>query len=58
MTGIGSYKDNVFTLDVHISGFEKGTLTYTKDANGKITVTGEYAGKQVNLSDTRADSAA
>jgi pimeloyl-ACP methyl ester carboxylesterase len=58
MTGTGSYKDKVFTLDVHISGFETGALTYIKDADGKITVTGEYAGKQVNLSDTRPDSAA
>jgi hypothetical protein len=58
MTGSGSYKDHVFTLDVQISGFESGTLTYTKDADGKISVTGEYAGKQVDLSDTRPDSAA
>jgi hypothetical protein len=58
MTGVGSYKDKVFTLDVRINGFENGTLTYTKDADGKISVTGEYAGKQVDLSDTRPDSAA
>ncbi len=58
MTGTGSYKDRVFTLDVHINGFESGALTYTKDSNGKITVTGEYAGKEINLADTRTDSAA
>jgi len=58
MTGTGSYKGKVFTLDVRIAGFETGRLTYTKDANGKITVTGEYAGKQIDLSDTRPDSAA
>jgi hypothetical protein len=58
MTGIGLFKDNTFTLDVRISGFENGTLTYTKSADGKITVTGEYAGKLVDLSDTRPDSAA
>ena len=58
LTGVGSYKDKVFTLYVRVNGFENGRLTYTKDANGKITLTGEYAGKQVDLSDTRPDSAA
>ncbi len=58
MTGVGSYKEKVFTLDVRINGFENGRLQYTKDADGKITVTGEYAGQQVDLSDTRPDSAA
>lgn len=58
MTGTGRYKNRVFTLEVRIGGFENGTLTYTKDADGKITVTGEYAGQQVDLSDTRPDSAA
>ncbi len=58
MTGTGRYKDKVFTLEVRIGGFENGSLTYTKDADGKITVTGEYAGQQVDLSDTRPDSAA
>jgi hypothetical protein len=58
LTGVGSYKDKVFTLDVRVNGFENGRLTYTKDANGKVTLTGEYAGKQINLSDTRPDSAA
>ncbi len=58
MTGVGSYKDKIFTLDVRINGFENGRLKYTRDADGKITVTGEYAGQQVDLSDTRPDSAA
>jgi len=58
MTGTGRYKDKVFTLEVRIGGFENGSLTYTKGADGKITVKGEYAGQQVDLSDTRPDSAA
>ncbi len=57
MTGTGLYTDNAFTLNVRISGFENGSLTYTKSADGTITVTGEYAGKQVDLYDTRPDSA-
>ncbi|MBI1278518.1 MAG: alpha/beta fold hydrolase [Anaerolineaceae bacterium] len=58
MTGSGRYKDKVFTLEVRIGGFETGSLTYTKDANGKITVKGQYAEQQIDLSDTRTDSAA
>lgn len=58
MTGTGTYRDGVFTLNVNVSGYEFGTLTYVQDADGNINVTGEYAGQVVDLSDTRPDSAA
>ncbi len=58
MTGTGAYRDGVFSLDVFINGFESGTLHYVQDAYGNISVTGEYGGKLVDLSDTRTDAAA
>ncbi len=58
MSGTGTFDGDLFTLNVNISGFENGTLTYTRDADGNIKVTGEYAGQQVDLADTRPDLAA
>ena len=49
-----SVKDEILAT---YSEFGDKLQIFTKDADGKITVTGEYAGQQVNLSDTRPDSA-
>jgi len=58
MSGTGTYYHGTFTLTVDINGYESGTLTYTQDADGNISVTGEYGGEVVNLSETRPDAAA
>jgi pimeloyl-ACP methyl ester carboxylesterase len=51
MTGDGSYDydSEVFTLSVTVSGLASGRLTYTRDADGNLFVTGEYDGRQVEL---------
>lgn len=53
MTGEGAYNYDAetFTLDVSISGFADGALTYTRDADGAISVMGTYDGVDVNLSE-------
>jgi hypothetical protein len=52
MTGTGFSSDGVsdFALDVIVSGDEEGTLSYTLDSEGNSHVTGDYAGKPVDLS--------
>lgn len=53
MTGKGSfdYEANVFTLDVHLSGLAEGALVYTRDGEGRLHVTGAYAGQPIDLSE-------
>ena len=52
MTGSGenNYDDGSFTLEVDISGFKSGTLTYTRDGDGSLHVTGQYDGGGIDLS--------
>lgn len=52
MTGTGSYNydDGSFTLEVGVTGLKDGTLTYVRDADWAITVTGEYGGEAIDLS--------
>jgi len=53
ITGTGGYDINtgLFTLETEVSGKKSGTLTYTNDyANGKTSVTGEYGGEAIDLS--------
>jgi pimeloyl-ACP methyl ester carboxylesterase len=58
MTGTGTYDYDTFTLDVEVGGLEEGNLLYTLDSDGNISVTGEYAGETVDLSDTSDGTAA
>lgn len=52
LTGAGSYDDetSLFTLEVTVSGRTSGALTYTRDADGKRHVQGEYGGQEIDLS--------
>ncbi|MEW6405071.1 MAG: hypothetical protein AB1649_25015, partial [Chloroflexota bacterium] len=51
MTGEGSYDydNDLFTLSVSVSGFSTGALTYTRDADFNLAVTGEYNGQTIDL---------
>jgi hypothetical protein len=53
MTGSGSnnYDEGWFNLDVAVTGLKDGTLTYTRDGEGAIRVTGTYGGEAVDLSE-------
>ena len=52
MTGSGSYNydDGSFTLEVGVTGLKEGTLTYVRDADWAIHVTGDYGGETIDLS--------
>jgi len=52
MTGSGEYNydEELFSLEVAVSGLAEGQLAYTRDADWNLQVTGEYAGEQVDLS--------
>lgn len=51
VNGTGEYIDEsqVFTLEVRVSGLGNGNLIYTRQPDGSESVTGEYAGKKVDL---------
>ena len=51
LTGSGSsnYADGSFTLKVDIAGLKDGSLTYIRDGDGAIHVTGTYGGENVEL---------
>jgi pimeloyl-ACP methyl ester carboxylesterase len=53
MTGSGSYNydEDLFTLDVSVTGLADGTLTYTRDGGGVRHVTGDYAGQTIDLTE-------
>lgn len=53
MTGSGSYRydTELFTLNVSVTGLAEGKLIYTRDADYNLTVSGEYDGKTIDLSD-------
>jgi pimeloyl-ACP methyl ester carboxylesterase len=51
LSGTGTYdnESQAFTLEVTVSGLAKGNLSYIHNADGSIRVTGDYAGKPVEL---------
>lgn len=53
MTGSGSnnYDEGTFTLEVDVTGLKDGTLTYTRDGDGVLHVTGTYGDEAVDLSE-------
>jgi pimeloyl-ACP methyl ester carboxylesterase len=53
ITGSGSnnYDSGSFTLEVDVAGLKSGTLTYTRDGDGNLHVSGTYGGKAVDLSE-------
>ena len=53
ITGAGSfnYDTRIFTLETKVSGDKAGALNYISNYNdGSITLTGEYGGETINLS--------
>jgi pimeloyl-ACP methyl ester carboxylesterase len=52
LTGGGSYNydDGLLTFEVDVSGLKDGTLTYTRDSDWAVRVTGTYGGEEVDLS--------
>jgi pimeloyl-ACP methyl ester carboxylesterase len=53
MTGTGSYNydEELFTLEVDVTGLKDGSLTYTRDSEGTLHVTGTYGGETVDLTE-------
>ncbi|MBI5944908.1 MAG: alpha/beta fold hydrolase [Chloroflexi bacterium] len=53
LTGSGStnYDEGTFSLEVNVSGLKDGSLTYTRDSEGALHVTGTYGGEAVDLSE-------
>ena len=53
MAGEGSYDydTDLFTLKVTVTGIARGALTYTRDADYNLHVTGQYDGKAIDLSE-------
>ncbi len=53
MTGGGAYNadDGSFMLEVDVTGLRDGSLTYTRDNEGSIHVSGTYGGGTVDLSE-------
>ncbi len=53
LTGSGSANsaEETFTLEVTVTGLKEGSLTYTRDGDGSIHVTGTYGGEAVDLSE-------
>jgi len=51
MTGNGSYNtdQDLFTLKVSVTGLQEGALTYTRDGEGTLHVTGMYGGETIDL---------
>ena len=53
LTGTGSYnyETGIVTFDTQVSGAKEGDLVYTNNyADGTSSVTGEYGGEQIDLS--------
>ncbi len=51
LTGSGSnnYGDGSFTLEVNVTGLKDGSLTYLRDGDGTVHVTGIYGGETIEL---------
>jgi pimeloyl-ACP methyl ester carboxylesterase len=54
MTGAGlyNYDEDLFSLDVHVSGLAEGLLSYNHLSDGSIQVTGTYKNQTINLEET------
>ncbi len=52
MSGAGVYDpgDNRFALEIDVTGLADGSLAYTHEGDGALSVTGEYDGQPVDLS--------
>ncbi|MBN1536869.1 MAG: alpha/beta fold hydrolase [Anaerolineales bacterium] len=52
MDGTGAYIDESgdFTMEIEVSGIAEGNLSYTHLYDGAASVTGEYGGETINLS--------
>lgn len=48
--GFNNYEWETFTLTVTVSGLAEGLLTYTRDKDDNLSVTGEYGEQTINLS--------
>jgi pimeloyl-ACP methyl ester carboxylesterase len=53
MTGSGNtnYEEGSFMLEVEVTGLKDGSLTYIRDGEGSILVTGTYGGEEIELSE-------
>ncbi len=53
MTGSGSYDydSGLLTLEVDVTGLKEGSLTYTRDSDYALHVTGEFGGETIDLSE-------
>jgi len=53
LTGMGEYNPDMdqFTLEVGVTGLAEGMLSYVRDGDGSIRVTGEYDGQAIDLSE-------
>jgi pimeloyl-ACP methyl ester carboxylesterase len=53
MTGSGftNYEEGSFTLEVEVTGLKDGSLTYIRDGEGSILVTGTYDGEEIEISE-------
>jgi pimeloyl-ACP methyl ester carboxylesterase len=53
LTGSGGnkYDESSFILEVDVNGLKDGSLTYTRDGEGTLHVTGTYGGEAVDLSE-------
>ncbi len=51
ITGTGSYNygEDLFELEVELSGIAEGALTYRRNYLGQLSVTGSYNGNEINL---------
>ncbi len=51
ITGTGSYNydDDLFVLEVEVTGTAEGVLTYRRNYLGRLTLTGVYDGEEINL---------
>ena len=53
MTGSGSYDydSGLLTIEVDVTGIKDGSLTYTRDIDYALNVTGTYGGEEVDISE-------
>ncbi|HLF24830.1 MAG TPA: alpha/beta hydrolase [Anaerolineae bacterium] len=53
MTGAGEYDPDAdrLTIEVQVTGLAEGQLTYVRESDGAVSVTGEYDGRPVEMSE-------
>ncbi len=52
LTGNGTFADGAFNVIVKVTGLKEGQLTYSQDADGNTTLTGNFAGEKIDLSNS------